>query len=522
MSDADSRSQVRLSGSSLVRGLGVTALVATGVCTVIGGGINVLSVQVQTTTPGIGGSVPLAFALGAVPAFVTALCYAIIATAMPRAGGDYTYISRALHPFVGFLAAFSKWFGLSAACGLIGVMSVALLQAAAEYMGAAGAAELLRANTGVLILGLAMVWLFWLVNILGVRTYGAVVIVLMVLMLAGGAVLVVYALAGSHEAFAAAWQARYGTDVHATIARTSVPRGGISNLIRATTFLFFAYIGFATISQAGGEAKDPRRTLPKAFVWSLVIISGYYMIFSFSLYKAVPWKFVYHLLQTPQWQDTLSAPHVVGVLMPPALTVVVALAAALTLANDIPPMLLAVSRLFFSWARDGIFPPALAAVNRRFGTPHCALTISALVSSAVVLLCVYGPQRFGSAVDIVNVALLTTYCLAGVSVLSFPRRAPKLYQQVSFIRARWAQIMLGLLCILTIAPLLLTQIWADLSASDWTLTDLAWRPTVWWLIVMVAGSIVFGAMWWRRRRQGWDLRAMFESLPDETETQPAL
>ena len=67
-------------------------------------------------------------------------------------------------------------------------------------------------------------------------------------------------------------------------------------------------------------------------------------------------------------------------------------------------------------------------------------------------LCVYGPQRFGSAVDIVNVVLLTTYCLAGVSVLSFPRRAPKLYQQVSFIRARWAQIMLGVLCILTIAP----------------------------------------------------------------------
>ncbi len=512
---------VRQSGSSLVRGLGVTALVATAVCTVIGGGINVLSVQVQTMTPGIGGLVPLAFALGAVPAFVTALCYAILATAMPRAGGDYTYISRALHPFVGFLAGFSKWFGLSAACGLIGVMSVTLLQAAAEYLGAAGAAEFLRGNTGVLIIGLAMVWLFWLINILGVRTYGAVVIVLMVLMLAGGAVLVVYALTGSHETFATAWQARYGTDVEAAIAGTAVAPAGISGLIHATAFLFFAYIGFATISQAGGEAKDPGRTLPKAFVWSLIVISGYYMVFSFSLYKAVPWKFIYHLLHTPQWQDTLSAPHVVGILMPPALTVVVALAAALALANDIPPMLLAVSRLFFSWAQDGIFPPALAAVNRRFSTPHYALTISALVSSAVVLLCVYGPQRFGSAVDIVNVALLTTYCLAGVSVLSFPRRAPKLYLASSFIRARWAQIMLGLLCILTITPLLLTQIWVDLSASDWSLTDLVWRPTVWWVLIMLAGSLVFGVMWCRRRRQGWDLQALFENLPDENEARPA-
>jgi len=107
-------------------------------------------------------------------------------------------------------------------------------------------------------------------------------------------------------------------------------------------------------------------------------------------------------------------------------------------------------------------------------------------------------------------------------VLSFPRHAPRLYEEVSFIRARWAQILLGILCIATVVPLLGSQVWQDIAASDGTLADLAWRPTVWWLGVMLAGSIVFAVMWRRRQSQGWDLQAIFESLPEEGDARLAL
>jgi len=101
----------------LRRELTLLALVATAVCTVIGGGINVLTVEIQEKVPGIGSLVPLAFMLGAIPALFAALSYGVLSSAMPRAGGGYIYISRALHPFVGFIATFSKWFGLAAAAG---------------------------------------------------------------------------------------------------------------------------------------------------------------------------------------------------------------------------------------------------------------------------------------------------------------------------------------------------------------------------------------------------------------------
>jgi amino acid transporter len=119
--DADTRGASR---TTLVRDLGLLALVATAVCNVIGGGINVLSVGIQHKVPGVGPYVPIAFLVGVVPALFAALAYAILASAMPRAGGGYIYVSRAFHPFVGFMATFSKWFGIAAAIGVIAYMDV--------------------------------------------------------------------------------------------------------------------------------------------------------------------------------------------------------------------------------------------------------------------------------------------------------------------------------------------------------------------------------------------------------------
>jgi len=155
---------------TLARELGLLALVATAVCTVIGGGINVLTVGIQGKVPGIGPYVPLAFVLGVVPAVLAALCYAILASAMPRAGGGYIYASRGFHPFLGFMATFSKWIGLSAATGVLAYMDVVLLASGIgyldPYLSVSPAIAFLISGAGKLIVGLTMIWVFWLINLL--------------------------------------------------------------------------------------------------------------------------------------------------------------------------------------------------------------------------------------------------------------------------------------------------------------------------------------------------------------------
>jgi APA family basic amino acid/polyamine antiporter len=507
--------------TSLVRDLGLLALVATAVCNVIGGGINVLSVGVQERVPGIGPHVPLAFLIGVFPALFAALAYAILSSAMPRAGGGYIYVSRGLHPFLGFMATFSKWFGLAAAIGVIAYIDVALLASGvgylAPYTGAHGQVVWLTSDAAKIVIPLGMIWIFWLINLVGVRTYGWTVIVLMMLMLLGGAAVIVVGFAYGHEQYARAFAYLPGAAMTATLAKAglagksvaeiaagggNIAPGGLLKIVTASAWLFFAYVGFAGISQAGGEARSPRRLLPRAFVIATSVICGYYLLFSAAVYHAIPWRFIAGFVQAAP--SDASVPLLIGILMPPALAAFVGLMAALALANDIPPMLMATSRLFFAWARDGVFPRGLAAINRRFHTPHWALTACALVSSAYALACY--KWTYFIAIDTVVIALVFTYLLVSVTVLTLPRRNPDIHQQVAFIRSRAAQIAVACVAIASLVPLL---------GLEFAVRDRV--SVLFWAGAMGTGAVIFLVMWARGQRRGADLRSTFAALPTGAE-----
>ena len=516
---------------TLARDLGLLALVATAVCNVIGAGINYLTLGIQQKVPGIGPHVPLAFLIGVFPALFTALCYAILASAMPRAGGGYIYVSRALHPFLGFMATFSKWFGLAAAIGIIAYMDVGLFAAGIGYLDAYmkvdGAVTFLNSETAKLVIPLAMIWLFWLVNILGVRTYAWTVIVLMILMLAGGLAVIITGAATTPDEYAAAFDRSPGTaitdvldkaeaaqaeqdpgtpfprDYRGIAAQVSPGPSAPATIPLAVAWLFFAYIGFAGISQAGGEARNPRRVLPRAFLIATAVICGYYLLFSWAVYHAFGWRFVTGFVAASG--GSANVPLLIGIVMHPALAAFVALMAALALANDIPPMLLATSRLFFAWARDGIFPRGLASINQRFHTPHWALTACALVATGFVIACFLW-QSYFDAVDTVVLALTFTYLLVAISVLTLPSRNPKIAAQVSFIRSRPAQIALAILAIVFLLPLLAAVPFLQGRAT-----------MLFWLAVMCAGALLFAIMWQRAKARGEDLAAVFADLPTTAE-----
>ncbi len=519
-SEAQSTQPTTDKGITLVRELGLLALVATAVCNVIGGGINVMSVGVQNEVPGIGPYVPLAFVVGVFPALFTALCYAVLASAMPRAGGGYIYVSRALNPFLGFMATFSKWFGLASVIGVIAYVDVALLQSGIGYLDPyvelGPVYAFLSSHAAKLIVPLAMIWLFWLINVLGVRTYGTTVVVLMFLMLLGGLCVIVVGFANNPQSFAGALAAQPDSPLASVVGKTSLAGqsladiegsaplqvGGMGELLSAAAFLFFAYIGFASISQAGGETRDPHRSLPLGFVIATTVICVYYLLFSWAVYHAIPWKYIAAL--TNEAAADMSVPLLIGVLMPPALASFVGLMAALALANDIPPMLMATSRLFFAWARDGVFPRGLAGINHRFRTPHYALTICALVSSLWVVLCNIEEGYFTGVVT-VNIALIFTYVLIAVSVISLPRCNPTICREVRFMRSRTAQTIVACLAIAFLLPLFKIQFWPIKSAS------------IFWLGVMGVGALIFAIMWFRAKARGDDLREIFAHLPTASE-----
>lgn len=490
-------------GSRLTRELGLLGLAATGICSMLGAAINVIPFMIQRSVPGIGPYVLPAYLFATVPAVLAALAYAILASAMPRAGGSYVYASRGLHPYLGFVASFSQWFGVSIAIGVVSYLLVPFLRDIAEAVGWASVAETLDTGTVRVTVAFAFLWTFVGVNLRGVRLYERTLVPLMFLMFALGAIVIVVGFTFDQTDFAAAVVER-GTQ--------AVPAGEagsfrIGTFLAASALLFSSFIGFDSIAQAGGEAKNPSRALPLAIGISVVTVGTFYLLFTAAVYHAVPWTYI---AQEAQTRD-LTAPGLLGYMLPAGWTVAIVAGAAVALINDLPAMLLSVSRLMFAWAEDGIFPSVVARVHPTRHTPHVAIVLSGLMASAAII----GSHLAGDfflGVDVLVTAMLVNFLLMCLTVLTLPHRNPELARAVRVIPSRRVQVPLALLGVVLLGAYLVVHVWKDLT----TPVD-AWyfHSTPIWVAVMAIATVVYLREHRQLRARGVDVDALFAKLPPE-------
>lgn len=277
-----------MSGPRLSRQLGLLGLTATGVCAMIGAGINVIPFMIQRSVPGINADVLPAFAFATIPAVLAGLAYAVLASAMPRAGGTYVYASRGLNPYLGFVASFSQWFALCVAIGVVSYVLVPFLRDIAVAAGWAALASTLESGPVRVTISLAVLWAAVAVNVRGLTLYERLVVPLMFLTFLLGAVVIVAGFAFTHDDFIAAVIAPGGGAVPAI----EQGRASASTWLTASALLFASFIGFDSIAQAGGEARHPGRDLPLAIGIAVVSVAAFYMLFTAAVYHAVPWPYV--------------------------------------------------------------------------------------------------------------------------------------------------------------------------------------------------------------------------------------
>lgn len=486
----------------LRRELGLGGLMATGICSMLGASIYVVPFMIQRSVPGIGPWVLPAFLFAAVPALLAALAYAILASAMPRAGGSYLYASRGLHPFLGFAASFSQWFGLSIVIGVIAYIIVPFLRDIALGLGWLQLAQTLEAGPVRVGLALLMVWSFVGINVLGARSYERTLIPLMVLMFALGAVVIVTGFSHDQTDFARAL-ALTGQ----TLPEPQTADFDLKIFLAAAAILFSSFIGFDSIAQAGGEARRPARNLPLAIGLTMLCVGAFYFLFTSAVYHSVPWRFV----AAESLNKDISAVGLLGYLLPASWAVVIIAGAAVALINDLPAMLLAVSRLMFAWARDGIFPRWIGRVHPVRGTPQVALIVSGCMASVGILGSHFAGDFF-LGIDIMVTSMLVNFLLMCVTVISLPRRNPALAQQVRVQRSRPLQLILAGLGVLMLSGFLVIHVYKDVSSEE-----AAWyfHSTPIWLIVMGIATVVYLLELRRLKSCGSDINRLFSELPDE-------
>jgi len=225
------------------------------------------------------------------------------------------------------------------------------------------------------------------------------------------------------------------------------------------------------------------------------------------VYHAVPWPFV----AEEAIAKDITAPGLFGYLLPSGWAVAIVAGAAIALINDLPAMLLAVSRLMFAWAEDGIFPRWIAGVHPRHHTPRAAILLSGAMASIGILGSHFAGDFF-LGIDIMVTSMLVNFLLMCVTVLTLPSRNPALADAVTVLRSRRWQRILAIGGVILLTGFLVIHI-----AKDLTTETSAWyfHSTPVWFIVMALASVIYFRELGKLKREGVDVQALFRQLPPE-------
>jgi APA family basic amino acid/polyamine antiporter len=185
---------------------------------------------------------------------------------------------------------------------------------------------------------------------------------------------------------------------------------GWSGILRAAGVIFFAYIGFDSVSTAAQEAKRPQRDMPIGILLSLAICTVIYIAVSLVLTGVVS----YTRLNVPA--PIAVAVDSLGSGVSSWMGPVIKVGAIAGLSSVILVMLLGQPRIFYSMSKDGLLPPMFSAVHPRFRTPWLAQILTGVVAMFVAGF--FPIDILGELVSIGTLLAFAIVC-AGVFVLRF-------------------------------------------------------------------------------------------------------
>ena len=381
---------------SLRRELGVGALTALVIGEVVAVGI-FLTPASMAHTLGSPFWLLIVWLLMGVMAASGALCYGELAARLPQAGGGYVYLREAYGRPVAFLYGWKCLLVMDP--GITAALAVGL----AGYVGYIAHLSPL----GEKLVAIAAISLAALVSAAGVSRGGRVIEWLTALKLGALAMIAVLAFslgAGHWGNFLPFIEQRAGAE----------PLPGA--LAPALVAAFFAFGGWWEIGKLAGEARDPGRTLPRALVLGVITVTIIYIVTSTVFLYLVP-------LERVTSSETFAA-AAGEALFGKAGGAVFAAVVIVAVAGSILALLMALPRVYYAMARDGLFVRAVAVRHPRFGTPARATAIQATLASVLVLL--------GTFNQIVSYFVFVTVIFVGLTVASLfvlrPRQGAAPYQ----------------------------------------------------------------------------------------------
>lgn len=484
----------------LHRVLGPVALSSLGIGAIIGTGIFVLVGKVAHDTTGP--ALVLSFVVAGIACIFAGLCYAEFASMAPVAGSAYTYayatmgellawiigwdlvleyaVSAATvshgwsHYFQDFLGITNQYLESYLGFQLPTVPKV-LAEAPFDYNTATGMFE----RTGALLdfPALVIAGLITVVLVIGIResagfNAGMVIVKLVIVLfvICVGAFYIVPENWDPFAPFGYAGVSIFGKTVLGDEGKGGEPLG----MIAGAAVIFFAYIGFDSVSTHAEEAKDPRRDVPIAIISSLTICTLLYIGVAGVLTGMVKYD-----------QLDINAPvsKAFGQVGLDWAQFLISIGALTGITSVLLVTMLSQPRVLLAMARDGLLPPSFfGAVHPRFSTPYKSTILTGVFVGLMGSLL---PLRV--LAELVSIGTLFAFVVVCCAVLIMRRTNPEADRPFRAPLMPWTALLGIGFCLLLMF---------SLPAENWL------RLAVWLLI----GIVIYFTYSVRNSRLGQDLR----------------
>ncbi|MEF8773774.1 MAG: APC family permease [Halobacteriales archaeon] len=381
--------------AELERTIGLSGGLAIGIGTMIGAGIFVF--------PGLaagnaGPAASLSFAIGGAIALLVALPASELATAMPRSGGGYFFVSRSMGTAYGAVVGLGLWLGL--------VFAAAFYLVGLGHYASAVFAEVGLALPVSPVVPLALLFAVFLtgMSIGGTENTAKIQNVVVAVLLV---VLTGFLSYGSLDALG-------------LFGRESVPEAFFSQgyvpVLSTAALVFTSYLGFAQVATVAGDIRKPSRNLPLAMVGSVLIVTVFYVVTIFVATSAFGAGGLERLGETAMVEVAREFLGLPG-------AVVILFAGLLATFSSANASILSASRTVYALSRDALLAEGASVINLRYGTPH-----RALLAAGGPIFVLVATGQVAVLAEVASFLHLVMYGLICVAVIVLRRRDPAWYE----------------------------------------------------------------------------------------------
>jgi APA family basic amino acid/polyamine antiporter len=458
---------------------------------------------------------------------------------MPRSGGHYTFISRTLHPALGFTLSLSMvvWLMATIASAATYLSTIGLTPLFSVYGQMLGsdlmvswanalsppAGTFIAGTIPTLIVGTLMFAAMVFIISLGTRAVFRIYWVSMITALVGSLAMVYVFFTTSQQEFITLFNS-FAEVSYSGLIETAKAEGWSdqpTTLNATLAFMVWPFypLAFSILTSSfAGEIKNVKRSqlygmsgpvVVSATVMALIVYGAVQMM-GYEFIAAAGYTFYVvpdQAMQILPWNTVFAAIATEN----PVLTFLVLAGGLMWSWAWIPGSLIFASRIMLAWSIDRVVPKPIGRVSTKYNSPFVAVIVAGFIAEFWLIAFTFVPV----ARALVAIAAITfTFATIGIAATVFPYRRPEMYENspiseweiagipfMTIVGAITTVYMLGMLWFFFTDPLVGATTTPSLVAVGG---------------VFVLGFVIFyGMRYYRRQYQGIDIDKAFQEIPVE-------